>query len=213
MLGQNRKENWGDNVNNFHSISRQKPLPIREEEASPELLAQIWSQRAYILAEAPAAAATGQTLDLLIFRLGNERYGVSVSHIHEIYPLERITPVPRTPAFSVGVFSARGRILSVVDLKAFFGMTPLALTQQTKIIVVSNSSAATNINRIEIGILADEVADVNTIFNKDIEPPLTTHNGMRAEYLHGMTSDLLVVLNLDAILEDERLIVYEEMLN
>lgn len=184
----------------------------QEGEPGVEVLAQIWSQRAYALAEAPPAPATGETLDLLIFWLGNERYGIEVSHVHEIYPLEQLTPVPRTPPFSAGVFSARGRILSVIDLKAFLGMVPLTLTGQTKIIVVSNSGSTNSPNHIEIGILADEVADVSTIFTKDIEPALTTQSGMQADYLHGVTSDLLVVLNLDIILEDERLVVHEEMM-
>jgi len=181
-----------------------------------EELTEVWARRAYELAKEPPAPVTGRTLDLLVFWLGKERYGVPVSYIREIYPLEQLTPVPRTPSFVAGVFSARGRILSVIDLSAFFELPAIKQLAQTKIIVVADSDLsvgnAQRNNVLEVGILADEVADVVTIFKEDIQPPLTTHTGLRAEYIQGITSDLLVVLNLDALLSDDQLIIQEELL-
>lgn len=184
----------------------------QEEELSPQELAQIWARRAYELAEAPPAPMLGQTLDLLVFWLDGERYGLEVTNVREIYPLEQLTPVPRTPNFVTGVFSARGRILSVVDLRAFMGLSATELTDQTKIIVVGHTNPASEMGQMEIGLLADEVADVLTVFKEDIDPPLTTHTDTRTEYIHGVTTDLLVVLNLNTLLNDKRLIVYEEII-
>lgn len=178
----------------------------------PAVLADIWAQRAYALAEEPPAPVTGQTLDVLIFRLGSERYSIEVANVREIYPLEQLTPVPRTPAFVAGVFSARGRILSVIDLRAFLGLPASGLSDQTRIMVVANTDPASEMYQLEVGLLADEVADVVTIFKDDIEPPLMSHAGVRADYLYGLTADLLMVLNLNALLSDKRLIVYEELL-
>lgn len=53
------------------------------------------------------------------------------------------------------------------------------------------------------------VDEVITIFKEDIEPPLTTHSDARAEYLQGITADMLVVLSLNNLFNDKRLIVYE----
>ena len=189
-----------------------------EQTLSPDELAEIWAQRAYELAQEPPAPVTGRTIDLLVFWLGKERYGVEVTNIREIYPLEQLTPVPRTPNFVAGVFSARGRILSAIDLSAFFDLPAIKPSEQTKIIVVADTDlSAANVQRaaghlLEVGILADEVADVVTIFKEDIQPPLTTHTGVRAEYIQGITSDLLVVLNLNALLSDKRLIIQEELI-
>ena len=200
--------------------NRQQPInlfdPQEEQSLSPAELAEVWARRAYELAQEPPAPATGRTLDLLVFWLGKERYGIEVTNVREIHPLEQLTPVPRTPNFVAGVFSARGRILSVIDLCAFFDLPAIGLSDQTKIIVASNSTTAnsqyTDGQMLEVGILADEVADVTTIFKDDIQPPLTTHTGVRAEYIQGITSDLLVVLNLDALLTDKRVIIQEELL-
>jgi purine-binding chemotaxis protein CheW len=189
-------------------------IEIQQDEdfLSPTELAEIWARRAYELAEEPPAPATGQTVDLLVFWLGDERYGLEVTGVREIYPLEQLTPVPRTPDFVAGVFSARGRILSVIDLRAFLGLPALSLSDQTKIIVVTNTNPTPETNQMEIGILADEVTDVITIFKEDIEPPLTTHASAQARHLQGVTSDMLVVLNLATLLQDERLVIYEEIM-
>jgi len=184
------------------------PVPTSQAEISnPAELAEIWARRAYELAEETLAPATGQTVDLLVFWLGNERYGLGVSNVREIYPLEQLTAVPRTPSFVAGVFSARGRIISVIDLRAFLGLPTTGLSDQTKIIVVSNTDQT-----LEMGILADEVSDVVTVFKENIEPPLITQASVPSEHLQGITAAMLVVLNLNALLGDQRLIVQEEIM-
>jgi chemotaxis signal transduction protein len=65
---------------------------------------------------------------------------------------------------------------------------------------------------LEMGILADEVSDVVTVFKADIESPLITQASVPSEHLQGITADMLVVLNLNALLGDQRLIVQEEIM-
>jgi purine-binding chemotaxis protein CheW len=199
--------------------NRHQPILV-ESKTDPAQLAEIWARRAYELAQEPPAPTTGKTIDVLVFWLGKERYGIEVTNVREIYPLEQLTLVPRTPPFVAGVFNARGRILSVIDMAAFFelpakpnGKTK-GETSQPKIIVVANNdpNARNSREMVEMGMLADEVADVVTIFKQDMQPPLTTHTGVRAEYIQGITADLLVVLNLNALLNDKRLIIQEELI-
>ena len=198
------------------SPNLQSPIS-QEDQLSPTELAEIWARRAYILAQEPPAAATGQTIVLLVFRLSGERYGIDVTNVREIYPLEQLTPVPRTPSFVAGVFSARGRIMSVIDLRTFLGLPtrtngprPVEV-DQTKIIVVINTDSTSETAQMEIGILADEVTDVCTVFIEEIEPPLTTQASIRANHIRGVTADLLVVLDLNALLSDKQLIIKDEL--
>jgi len=193
--------------------------PSQEDQLSLAELTEIWAQRAYILAQAPPAETTGQTVALLVFRLSNERYGIEVTNVREIYPLEQLTPVPRTPGFVAGVFNARGRILSVINLRAFLGLPTLtsmngrgqAEVDQSKIIVVTNTDSTSEAGQMELGILVDEVTDVHTVFIDEIEPPLTTQAGIRVNYIRGVTTDLLVVLDLNALLSDKQLIIKDEL--
>jgi len=179
---------------------------------SPEELAQIWARRAYDLAEEPPAEETGQTVDLQVFRLAGESYGLEVTGVREIHPLHQLTPVPRTPPFVAGVFSARGRLLSIIDLRAFMGLPAIERSDQTRIIVVTNTDPTSETAGMEIGILADEVDDVVTIFKEDIEPPLTTHSSAESDYIEGVATGMLVALNLSTLLSDKRLIVKEELI-
>ena|SRR5688572_8630562 len=184
---------------------------LGEKELSPAELAEIWARRAYNLAEPPPAEASGQTLDLLVFGLSGERYGLEVAHVREIYPLEQLTRVPRTPNFVVGIFSARGRLISVIDLRLFLGL-PSSLdagrkgkASETKIIVVATDD-------LEVGLLADDVSEVLTVFKDELEPALTSQMGNRTESTLGIGPGMLVALNLKELLSDKRLIVSEELL-
>lgn len=197
------------------------PLPPnllpQEDDLSPAQLAEIWARRAQALAQEPPEEVSGQTSALLVFQLNGERYGVDVANVREIHPLEQLTLVPRTPDFVAGVFSARGRILSVIDLRAFLGLPPRTNGRdhtgavQAKIVVVANTDATSETTQMEIGLLTDEVTDVYTVFNTAIEPPLTTQAGLRAHYIRGVTADLLVVLDLNALLGDKQLIIKDEL--
>ncbi len=183
--------------------------PAPDEEFDPETVVRIWAKRARELAKEPPAPETGETVNVLVFQLANERYGINVLNVQEIHQLRQLTPVPRAPGFVVGVFSARGRILSAIDLRAFFGLPPINVSDETKIIVVTNTDTQLDTDKTEVGILANEVQDVITIFKDDIAPLLTTHTGAKAEHLVGIANNSLAILNLNSLLADSRLIVNE----
>ena len=182
------------------------PVEVDSQISQTEL-DEIWAKRAYALAEPPPREADGDVLHLLVFLLNDERYGIEVNQVREIHPIGQITPVPRTPDYVVGIFSARGRLISLIDLRRFLGLASRGLTDQSKIIVVSSEGS----DSLEIGLLSDEVADVLTIFETDLEPALTTQSLGRAEFIRGITADMLVVLNIQTLLHDERLIINEEV--
>lgn len=177
-----------------------------------EQIEAIWQQRAAELATPPPVEPAGETFDLLVFCLSGKRYGIKVTHVREIYPSKQITPVPRTPDFVVGIFSARGRLLSVIDLHAFLGLPKTTLSSTSKIIVVtSEERAASNSSQIELGFLADEVEDVSTIFENDLTPAVSGLIDSQVEFTMGVTPDMLVVLNLQTFLKNKRLIVHDEI--
>ena len=196
--GHNVKNNKFDTQ--IHTVYNGTQTTLSQEE-----LQEIWAKRAYALAETPTVEATGQTLDLLVFLLNNEHYGLEVIHVREIYPLQQITVVPRTPDFVVGVFSARGRLISIVDLRAFFGLSTLTLSDDSKVIVVA-------IGDVEVGFLTDNVVEVLSIFKDDLEPPLASQLGSHADFAQGIAPGMLVVLDLKTLLQDKRLIIQEEII-
>ena len=166
---------------------------------------QILRARAQALARPPErAAVAAASLELLEFRLANECYALETRYVREVYPLKNLTPLPCTPPFVLGIVNVRGRILPVLDLKKFFELPEEGLTDLHRIILVHG-------NDLELGLLADVIAGVRTIPVDSLQPSLPTLTGIRAEYLKGVTAARLVVLDLDRILADPKIIVQEEV--
>ena len=168
---------------------------------------QILRARAQALARPPErAAVAAASLELLEFRLANECYALETRYVREVYPLKNLTPLPCTPPFVLGIVNVRGRILPVLDLKKFFELPEEGLTDLHRIILVQGHD-------LELGLLADVIAGVRTIPVDSLQPSLPTLTGIRAEYLKGVTAARLVVLDLDRILADPKIIVHEEVEN
>ncbi|HEY1725341.1 MAG TPA: chemotaxis protein CheW [Steroidobacteraceae bacterium] len=165
---------------------------------------QILRERAQALARRPQQVQSHETLELLEFRLATERYAVESRFVQEVYPLRDLTPLPGVPPFVLGIVNLRGRILPVFDLKKFFELPEHGLTDLHRIVLVRG-------NDIELGILADVIVGVRRVAADSLQPSLATLTGIRADYLKGVGDEGLVVLNLDHILSDPRIIVHQEM--
>ena len=139
-------------------------------------------------------------LEVVEFLLASEHYGIELTYIREIHALTEFTPLPGTPAFVLGLTNVRGRILSVIDIKKLFDLPEKGLTDLNKVIVVRT-------HQMELGILADAVLGVRAIGRDEFRTSLPTLTGIRAEYLKGITKDPLVVLDVEKILTDEKIVV------
>lgn len=168
--------------------------------------AQILRDRAKALAQPPADEAEAVRLDVLEFRLAEERYAVEIRHVNEVYPLKDLTPLPGTPAFVLGIVNVRGRILPVVDLRKFFDLPEEGLTDLHRIILVQG-------NGLELGLLADSAVGVRSIPVDSLQPSLPTLTGIRSDYLKGVTAERLVVLDVARLLADSNIIVHDELEN
>lgn len=79
-------------------------------------------------------------------------------------------------------------------------MPEKGLSNQHQLIVVRSGE-------MELGILANEVLGVTSIELEELQPPLPTMTGIRAEYLRGLTAERLAVLEIEKILADRRIVV------
>ena len=166
---------------------------------------RILRARAKALARAPPPAPAADTmLELLEFRLASEGYALESRHVQEVHPLRELTPLPCTPPFILGIVNVRGRILPVVDLKKFFGLPERGLTDLHRIILVRGHG-------LELGLLADVIVGVRSVAADSLQPSLPTLTGIRADYLKGVTEERLVVLDVERLLSDPRIIVHEDV--
>ena len=138
------------------------------------------------------------------FMLANERYGIELNNISEVYPLKDLTPMPCTPPFVLGVFNVRGKIQTILDIKKFFNLPDKGLSDLNKVIIV-------RAREMEAGILADTILGIKSIPLSQVQSTLPTLTDIRAEYMKGVTSDQLIILDVEKIFSDEKIIVNEEV--
>ena len=147
---------------------------------------------------------TGETMQVVVFSLANETYGIATEFAKEVQPLQDVTPVPCTPDFCVGVINIRGSIYPVIDIRGFFSVPKKEITPLTKVILVEAAG-------LEVGILADDVSGAASVPIGDIKPPLAAQSSSKEEYILGVTQKMLIILNLEALLRDDRIIVRQEV--
>jgi purine-binding chemotaxis protein CheW len=160
--------------------------------------------RALALAREPVKTLAEPMLEVVEFRLANEHYAIETAFLREVLPLKELTPIPCTPAFMGGVINVRGQLLAVIDLKKFFDLPETGLHDLHRVLIIQSVD-------MELGLLADAVVGHRALALSRLQPGLPTLTGIRAEYLKGVTSERLVVLDAGKILNDPRIVVQEEV--
>ncbi len=70
-------------------------------------------------------------LQVVVFRLDQVRFAVPLDAVQEVVPTVALTPLPSAPEVVMGIFSLRGDIVAVLDMRCRLGFPakPLAVDQ------------------------------------------------------------------------------------
>ncbi len=139
-------------------------------------------------------------IQVIVFSLGDERYGVDISQVREIIRPTKITRIPNAPDFVEGVINLRGQITTIINLRKRFGLPPKEIDNDTRIIVVEYNNAV-------IGMMVDTVNEVKYLSAKDIDslPNIITSRS-EAKFLKGvgkLPDGLLILIDLSKILSED----------
>ena len=137
-------------------------------------------------------------VQLVVFRLANECYAVSILSVKEIKLMTDITRIPHAPEYFKGVINLRGSVFPVIDLKRRLCL-PLDdnYTDDTRIIMV-------RIDDTFVGIIVDSVVEVTNVDKSMIEAPQAVTSDINNKYISGVAKhneELLILLNIEAIAE------------
>src|SRR5262245_3178869 len=110
----------------------------------------------------------GPARKYMTFKLMKEEYGIEILKVRELIGLLEITRVPRVKPYIKGLINLRGKVIPVIDLRVKFGMPAAEPTSQAVIIVVQLAGAS---GEVTLGLLVDEVLEVRSFREEDIEPP------------------------------------------
>lgn len=131
----------------------------------------------------------------LFFVLGNEVYGIAISHVTGIEELERIVPLPNMPEYIRGVVNLRGKVIPVMDLRLKFGMALREYDDRTCNIIV-------NIDGLTIGFIVDTVAEVEDIHPDKISTPPRFSTETDERYIAGLGrigEEVKIILDVEKV--------------
>jgi purine-binding chemotaxis protein CheW len=87
------------------------------------------------------------------FKVADLLFGIDVLDVHEVIRHREPTRVPTAPPFVPGLINLRGQIVTVIDLRGRFGLSPSLLIDSQVDVVVRAPGGA-------IGLVVDEVCNV-----------------------------------------------------
>ena len=154
--------------------------------------------RARALARVPVERPLpGSMIELVVFVLAGERYGIESRFVREVARLARFTPVPGTPPFVLGVTSLRGEILALFDLRQLLGVVAVGVTDLGRIVVLGE-------HRREFGLLADSASEITCVAGTSLAQ---SESAWGRAYVRGVDPGGLIVLSGEALLGDPQLTI------
>lgn len=111
-------------------------------------------------------AELSERMQLIIFKLGSEEYGLSIEQIKEVVLTPRIAKMPQTAPHIKGVANIRGNIIAIMDLEQKFGLTTGEATGESG---HANYTLVMESDEYKVGILVKEVPNTLSIQVSDID--------------------------------------------
>ena len=181
---------------------KETELPARQ---SPEIKSPAQSILEKLLAEiepdeesvqSPAQIEPEEVMEVLVFQLNQEKYGIPIDHVVEIIRFVEATEVPHTVHFLEGIISLRGEMIPVVNGRKRLGHEERKPDKKTRIIVLQEENG-------HFGLTVDATNQVIRLLKKNIEPPPPVV-GMPSAFIEGVCAykeQLVILLNLNRLLE------------
>lgn len=149
-----------------------------------------------------APAAPEAVVQLIVFRLGDEDYGIRIEQVKEVTITPEVVRMPKTPPFIKGITNLRGDIIAVVDLEERFQLRPAG-----RPVPEFSYTLAVEAPDYTLGLIVREVPRPITIPVSAIEPApeFVQDNGQRDKYLEGIAKlpneqGVIIVLDMPKLL-------------
>jgi purine-binding chemotaxis protein CheW len=108
-------------------------------------------------------SVTQDSRSFVLFRLGDEEYGLPIERVRTIIRYEPPMPVPRAPDDVLGVINLRGRVVPVIDLTRRLRVGSFAPGHLSRVIITEGSVG-------EIGLVVDSASEVVSFPVESIGP-------------------------------------------
>jgi purine-binding chemotaxis protein CheW len=153
------------------------------------------------LREGKAAPNDGESSQLVTVFVGDQMFGLPILKVRDVFVVNELTRVPLAPASVSGLFNLRGRVLTILDMRALLDLPPRDAAGEAVAIGIEWKGEA-------FGLLVDRVSEVLslTAATRDRNPAnLDQRWAALSAGVHRLSDRLLIELRLDALF-GERLV-------
>ncbi len=145
-----------------------------------------------------SAAETSE--QYLTFMLAGEEYGVDILRVQEIKGWDKVTRIPHTPDYVLGVINLRGAVVPILDLRRRFGLETIDFGPTTVVIVVRVMNGLTERT---VGVVVDAVSEVYNVDAADSKPPPDVCGSVDTVFVKALATveeKMLILLDIDRLI-------------
>jgi purine-binding chemotaxis protein CheW len=152
-------------------------------------------------------ASTNDAVQLVVFTINDEEYGVPINYVKEIIRKPEVTQMPNAPEYILGVINLRGQIIPIISLHSRFSLN-LPADIETKVVIVEYAD-------LTVGMEVNEVSEVLTLDKDRISAAPAMATSIDSGFISGvgkLDGRLLIILNIEKILTDEENAMLSEII-
>jgi purine-binding chemotaxis protein CheW len=145
-------------------------------------------------------SAAGTSEQYLTFMLDREEYGVDILRVQEIKGWDKVTRIPHTPDYVLGVINLRGAVVPILDLRRRFGLEAIAFGPTTVVIVVRVGGGQ---DGRTVGIVVDAVSEVYNVDAGDTRLPPDMCGSVDTVFVKALATveeKMLILLDIDRLI-------------
>ncbi|HCW06311.1 MAG TPA: chemotaxis protein CheW [Cytophagales bacterium] len=147
-------------------------------------------------------SSSTRSLQIVVFKLGNEEYGLQIDQIKEVVITPNITRVPQTPSYVKGVANIRGNVIAIFDLEDRFNLERTIQTQGSKYTLVVESED------VKMGLLVNAVPNTVSVNASDLDETVGIISDANADsnYIKGIIKSgnrLIILVDIFKVIDHE----------
>jgi purine-binding chemotaxis protein CheW len=143
-------------------------------------------------------SATDASEQYLTFMLAGEEYGVDILRVQEIKGWDKVTRLPHTPDYVLGVINLRGALVPILDLRRRFGLEAITFGPTTVVIVVRAVERT-------VGMVVDAVSEVYNVDPAATQPPPDVCGSVDTVFVKALATvddKMLILLDVDRLIDN-----------
>jgi purine-binding chemotaxis protein CheW len=178
-------------------VEKSMQLPAKRNNSQQELIERILAVDEPEETSESLPAIPEEEIELLVFKLSSETYGIEIHSVAEIIRYAEPTYVPHTVTYLDGIISLRGRMVPVINARKRLGHGAKEPDKKSRIIILQEGGEYH-------GLLVDSATQVVKAPRSSIEPTPPVVVGVSAIFINGIChykNQMIILLDLHRFME------------